>query len=357
MGEPLTPDEASLMAQASSFEWTYGDSAPLYIWLQHWTFLALGPSVLALATLKSGILFTTCVFTNRLVKAVAGPKAAWLATLSLAFLPQFIWHSQHQSTGPVLATCVCVITIWVLMRVQRNPSVLNLVCFAVAIALGMLSDPSYSWVILAVGLSVIFSAQFRAVLIKLILTAALALGVAAYLPNSPVLGDAIELIETGPQIASDFMAGEQILTRAYQMYDLLITGTLFVGILLIGAFFAIHRGLGRETTPNLEVVQLRAFLSRTLAIGCVVLLLAVLFGIAGQTDSAFLQPLFVLAAPLVMLFLYPFLDRDSERKVLTAAGIVGALVLLFSPMQYAFNGQDGITAEPKQAPVATDKST
>jgi hypothetical protein len=103
----LNLDEAEMMVAAQSLDPGYGPQPPLYVWLQIAANGLIGEGKLALAGLKHALLAATALGLWTAARlAGASPRAAAVAALSLAFLPQFLWESQRALTHTVLAAAL-----------------------------------------------------------------------------------------------------------------------------------------------------------------------------------------------------------------------------------------------------------
>ncbi|KMM17494.1 glycosyltransferase family 39 protein [Synechococcus sp. GFB01] len=164
LNSTISFDDAEQVLLSQDWRLGYGDQPPLYTYLTKLGFAALGPSQTALAILKVGLL-SSCVggllLLSRELKLRADQTI--IAISSYALIPQFIWTSQTSLSHSVLATTMGIFLLLVLVRTERQPSVLNFLLLGILAAAGLLSK--YNFLILigtliATGLTI---ERFRAV--------------------------------------------------------------------------------------------------------------------------------------------------------------------------------------------------
>ena len=349
LGAPLTPDEAEIFDLAQSFQWTYDEMMPLYPWLQFLFFKIFGPTVLALALLKNLILLTTCILVNRLVWRVAGPHWAWIATLSLAFLPQIIWKSQHSMTDAVLATCLAVALAYVVVVLRQRPSATKYAALGIVCGLGLITTFVFAWVIVAAAIAAFSSAAFRPILVNR--SVAISIALAVIICVTPAWNAMHQFVFAMPSLPSGFSLDSQvILNRARQAYSLLQTGVAFTAIFMIGVCFSVYKGIGSADKPEAPVVELREFLGRTIVAGVFMLLVVVVTTGTETAGIETIQPLMILAAPMAALYLYPLSGEQGRRNFVRLAAVIGAGILLLSPAYYSFGARTAAMMLPVDAP-------
>jgi len=161
IGWRMTPDEIQILQDGQKFAWLYSGEMPLYAWLQASVFNTFGVSILSLTLLKNMILLMICLSVFTAVERVSDEKWALTATISLLFVPQLAWTSQHSMTSPVLATLFAATTMVTLTKLIQSKSARNYLILGAMIGLGAISATSYIIVPLALILASITSSQFR----------------------------------------------------------------------------------------------------------------------------------------------------------------------------------------------------
>jgi len=123
LGWSLSPQEIEIIENAQRFAWLYDGQMPLYIWLQSAVFNTFGPTLLSLTMMKNALMLMICLSIYTLVQRVSNTTYALATTLSLVFIPQLVWTSQHSLTTPVLATLFAATTLLAFSRLSVEKSV------------------------------------------------------------------------------------------------------------------------------------------------------------------------------------------------------------------------------------------
>ena len=140
----LELDEAEQALWSQTLAWGYGSQPPLYTWLQAGWFALLGPSVLALSSLKFMLLGLTLVLVWRTALPLMPERAALWAAASLLLIPAMGWESLRDLTHSVLLTCLVAATWWALLRQLRQPRPAGFALLGLLLGLGMLSKYSFA---------------------------------------------------------------------------------------------------------------------------------------------------------------------------------------------------------------------
>ncbi len=137
-------DEAAQVFIAWRLQPGYLADPPLYSWLQYAVFEVFGTNVLALSVLKNSLLFLTYTFVFLSARVLLqDTRLAIMAALSLLLIPQYAWESQRDLTHSVLAVTLSAATLYVLLRLFREPATRNFVLLGVVLGLGTISKYNY----------------------------------------------------------------------------------------------------------------------------------------------------------------------------------------------------------------------
>jgi 4-amino-4-deoxy-L-arabinose transferase-like glycosyltransferase len=157
-------DYAEQLVMAQEFRWGYGVQPPLYTWVQSLFFGVFGVNILALALLKNLILFGSCFFIYKSVRAMtADIRAAAVASSSLFLLPQFAWESQRDQTHSVLAVMIGAALLYTLIRLTKNRTAFGYALFGLLGAIGCLSKYNFAVFLVALPIAALSLKEFRAV--------------------------------------------------------------------------------------------------------------------------------------------------------------------------------------------------
>lgn len=344
LGGSFTEDEWTILTHAQTFAWLYDGEMPLYAWAQAAVINNFGPTVFSVTLLKNIILLLLCLSVFTLVERVSNAAFAVAATISLLFLPQIAWSSQHGLTTPVLATLFAATTILSFSRLKEERTFGRYGVLGAMIGLGAVSSLSYLLVPAALIPAALTSPHHRKVILnkRMAVTALIAIGLAA----KPYY----VLYQTGaaalPDVAGIYpFTVDLVMDRARGMYGVLQTALTFSSLLIVGAAVTVYAGLGRNLPVNVETTALRELMLRTVSIG-----ILMIFGIAflnggAWMDQATLQPLLFLTAPVLALYLFPAMSTNTHRNALSVAGVIAVVILLVTPAHYSFGVRLGNAAD------------
>lgn len=335
LGWQTTPDEATLITQATSYQWLYDGEMPLYIWLQTAAFQYFGPTVFALALVKNAILLLIALCVFWMVERDASTEWAVAALISLLFIPQLAWTSQHSLTSPVLATLGVAATFLSFTALASRASALGYLGLGIVIGLSAISETCYLWALGGLFLAALTSARYRAVLrnkwvlLTLITAPAIAAG-----PYMPILST---LEVTDPAALLPDLNAALVIDRAYAIYDVLQNALAFTGLLIVGTSFAVYKGLGARKEIPETAEALRDLLARSFSLGLLLIFAYVFLSGDASFSMAALQPLMLLTGPIAALYIYPVIDTATYRTATNLAICAAVLILVTTPAHYSFN--------------------
>ena len=332
----LTEDELAIMRDAQQFAWVYNGDMPLYAWSQAAIFDAFGTTLLSITLLKNSIMLLICLAVFTLVQRVSNTGLAFAATVSMLFLPQISWTSQHTLTTPVLATLFAATTLLSFSRLSDKQSFFRYVLLGSMVGLGAISSVYYLIIPAALFPAAIMSSDHRHLVFNkfFALTVIIACAIAAK-PYQEFFS-AVDLVLP---TTSEFypISAELVVQHSLGTYNALQTVLAFTSILIVVSAIAVYSGLGRNTPINQGTRNLRELLLKTISIG-----LLIVFGIAfffgsEWMDQTKLQPLLFMTAPVVALYLFPVMSVETHRYAVRTAAAIATVLLLVTPAHYSFN--------------------
>lgn len=152
LGGTMEVDEAEMLLLARDWAWGYGPQLPLYNWVQIAVFRVFGQSTASLAFLKDAVLWLAGAglwFAMR--AAYADRRAAAVAALSLAFMPNVLWEFQRASTHSVALLAAITWTLWAWFRLMERQDLRRWLVLGLMMGLGGLAKTNY-WV-MPIGLT------------------------------------------------------------------------------------------------------------------------------------------------------------------------------------------------------------
>src|SRR5438093_4678489 len=151
-------DEAEQLLLAQSLALGYGPHPPLYAWLQHGVFRALGVGVLGLAVLKHACLLGVYGGTYLAARRLrSDPGLAALTTLSLCLVPGMVWEAPRDLTHSVLAAALAPVSVCVLVTLAHTPTAWRYAALGSVLGFGLLAKYNFGLfaaVLLGTALSV-----------------------------------------------------------------------------------------------------------------------------------------------------------------------------------------------------------
>lgn len=172
----LDYDEAE---QAMLGQWLlagYTEQPPLYTWIQHGLFILFGKNAFAVSLMKNGLLFSTyaCVYFAA-CRILGDRRSAILATCSLLFIPQIAWESQRDMTHTTLVVFAAAATLWQMMRLIENTSLLNYCILGLCLGTGFMAKANYALFLLVAVLALSTFAEGRRIFANRKIVASLAI--------------------------------------------------------------------------------------------------------------------------------------------------------------------------------------
>ena len=338
LGWSLSPQEIEIIENAQRFAWLYDGQMPLYIWLQSAVFNTFGPTLLSLTMMKNALMLMICLSIYTLVQRVSNTTYALATTLSLVFIPQLIWTSQHSLTTPVLATLFAATTLLAFSRLSVEKSVPRYGILGAMIGFGAISTVTFLLVPVALLMAAITSRSHRNIVFNSGFIAAIM--VAGSIAGWPYY----QLFLSGQIVVPDLanvnpLHWDIFVDRARGMYSALQTALTFSSLLIVGAAITVYSGLGRNIAVNEGTKALRELMLRTVSFG-----LILIFGIAFLSGGVWmnqstLQPLLFLVAPVLALYLFPAMSTRTHRNAITVGSVIALAVLIITPAHYTFGSQ------------------
>lgn len=313
-------DEAEQMLQTQRLLLGYGAQPPLFTWLMYFLFKIDGPSILALALLKNGLLFLSTLFLFLASRRIFGHELPAL-TIALSFLiiPQFAWESQRTLTDSVLVTTCASATFYLLVRIQQEGQLTDYIWLGLALGLGALSKYSFAlFAPLLLGAALLTSGLRAAILDRRML---LTLMIAAVL----VLPHALWILEhweaaTSPTIDKMKPAPDESLVTGFFIGwgNLALTILFFLTPLWI---FYLWAGRPPHKGAPVQNGAWRTFFLKYALLLAIGMSLLMLITHATSFRDRWLQP-FLALAPLAFMLFWPLSQTGARRLVATALAMM-----------------------------------
>jgi len=361
LGGALETDEAEMVLLTPGFRLGYGPQLPLYSWIQAASFGIFGKTTFALAIVKNLMLFGTYALVFTALRPLLPLRLAVAGTLGLALLPDVFWEGQRATTHSVALMLMIAATFAAVSSLLRRGRSADYLLLGLAIGLGGLSKYNYVLVPVALALAGMTLPLMRARLADWRILATLAVALAL------VAAPALWMLRN-PELA--FASGYK-LTVGDAVVETLpwLTGLgdSFAGIaagLGLAALVAAALGFGlrnRATPPLIEPGETFVrLLARAALIAFALFLIGVVIAGATHVTSRWLLPIFLLAAPPLLIRAVAMARPAAFRgllgvvavlALLTVAGMVGAR--LYGPARGAVDFADVEAALARFAPETT----
>lgn len=183
-------DEAEQLLLSQWLQGGYSPQPPLYTWLQIIVFQALGPSVLALALLRTLLLFALfALFYQAARRTLSEERLAVLAALSLLFIVQIVWELQRENTHSLLVLTIAAAQFLLVLKMLERRSLGLYLAAGLLAGLGLLAKYNYGVFLAATGLALLTRPGGRALIVDRRVFAATAVALLVLLPHLLWLAD------------------------------------------------------------------------------------------------------------------------------------------------------------------------
>jgi len=161
-------DEAEWLVSAQTWRWSYDVLHPsLNVWLGRIVQLAVGGGYYSLLALKFSVLSGFYLFTYLSARHVLGPGLGALAVTTAPMGMVYVaWEPLMSYTHSVLVLFFCSFSLYALIRLAERQSYVWYGVFGLALALGVMSKYQFLAFIGSLGLALIWSPAWRAVVIS-----------------------------------------------------------------------------------------------------------------------------------------------------------------------------------------------
>lgn len=306
-----------------------GGQPPLYYCLLHGSTALFGETVAAFAVMKNALMLVTCVALFKTVLRFGRPEWAWVAILSIFFLPQLSWVAQHNSSVADLSMALNAVTIWAFSALMDKRSIPAYVAFGLATGLAALTSVaalffSATLILAAASIPRLLPAVFSA---KMAIAIALAVTIGAAEPIGAQLmaKNASSLMALDPASVWQRLDALHVISQAVLEFG---------GFLMVGVILLLQRGLGAMPEVQEGFLALRQTLLRQLLLGFI-LFLAYLMA-TGPNAASFeaMRPFLITIIPLSGLYLSPLIGKHLRASISRIAIVVALVVLAASPSEY-----------------------
>ncbi len=341
LSSSLDLDESEQAAHAQKLLLGYGAAPPLYSWLQYPLFLLFGVGAFPIALLKAVLLSCLCLFTFLNARFITGSAAASAsAALALLFAPQISWESQRDLTHTLLASVFATTTLFTFFRLLKCRRVWDYVLFGACAGLGILSKHNFYLWLLGFAVGVGLTREFWPVVRNPRILLSLLVCVLLVLPNGLWM-------LSHPHKAFHTVSKLELNQDVPLWFALVMSLRNF--IVGVGAFAApvvvilllLFWGAPPSVSPRKPLspygrLALRAFLASAVIIFALFMVVRPM----GFRERWF-QPVMVITPALTMMFLANRLDRVRFKRVVAAAAVVMAFVLIAIPGRLVVLKWDG----------------
>ena len=329
MGGALAMDEAQIILDGRSLEPGYGPQPPLYAWLQWGAFRLIGDPLVAMASLKNGLIAVTFIAVFLLLRGAVPTWKAGMAAVSLMLLPQIAWESHRALTHSVLATALAALTCLVFVARTLPGRGGGYLSFGIVAGLGLLSKASYVVVPPALVLAALTVPDLRAGIRWRGM--ALAACVAAAIVAGPLIWG---LANTDMSLAS---VGKMHLDSRDALRSVaegtLATATAaieFVWLPIAFCLFIRRRHRSQGTPPRRT--ELETFLIRAALVAVLLTLAGVLATRSTAYHARWMQPALYMTGPLCALWLIPRVKPSGTRALRRLVIGIAVLVTVALPI-------------------------
>jgi hypothetical protein len=324
-------DESEQIVFAQSWQWGYGPQPPLYTWIQILFFDVFGTSILGLTLLKNALLFACYAFTYGAGRVVTRSHlGGMIAALGLLLIPQIAWESQRDLTHSVLAMTLSTATLFAFLKLHRSPTPWRYLLLGMLFGLGMLSNYNYAMLLVGLLIAAACLKEFRPVVVNGWMIAAVTVAVVMLLPHAQWCVQHWSVVFSSShklriQDETSFMV-----TAVRALGNLIAAWLSHIGS-IVGIFLLLcWRQLVPFPRETLRRPQVRLLLWLT-AIALAGIAVAMVLSRATSFKGRWLQPLFFCVSILCAALVQPRLTRAALRRILGAAALVAAIVMVLMP--------------------------
>lgn len=319
-------DESEQILWAQTLSLGYGPQPPLYTWLQWVVCQVLGPSVLALAVLKHGLIALTYCLAWLAGRQLLNAKGAWWVAAGLLLMPPFGWDSLRDQTHTVMVTAMTMGLWWAVLRQVRSPQPINFVLIGIFCALGMLSKYSYAMLIAALFVASMSVGQVRSALFAKGWWLAPLVGLLLVAPHAwwLALHWGMATTETVQKMS---ISAEVSHIKGLGNLGKALVSTLGLWLIAVGLGYRCKLWAAASSLPLPERSWAFALLQRYLLLVIACLLGMVLLADVTDFKQRWMLPL-VAIAPLALYVWRPALLEPGTGKVFTGLVLVFALIFL-----------------------------
>ena len=320
-------DESEQILWSQQLALGYGAQPPLYTWVQWLAVQVFGPSVLALAVVKHGVIGLTCVFAWLAARELLTPRGAFWVAGSLLLMPPFGWHAVRDLTHTVLVTAMALGLCWALLRLIKSPNPRNYLLVGLFCGLGMMAKYSFALLIAAYFAACLTVPQARRALFQRGWWLAPLVGLLVFLPNAWWVLTHWEVATASTIEKMEISTTTSHLTGLLHLIETLAATLLLWALVAVVSF----RGQLRQALPADAAFRWPwrvwgwPLLGRFIGLVLIALLAMVLLGDVNNFKQRWILPL-VAIAPLALFAWRPALQEGPVR----GGGIYTGAIVLFA---------------------------
>jgi 4-amino-4-deoxy-L-arabinose transferase-like glycosyltransferase len=322
----LQLDEAEQFILTQDWRLGYGSQPPLYTWIQKAFFVLMGANVTSLSLLKNAVLAGAYGFTFLAAREIlSNARLAVLATASLLFFPQIAWEAQRDQSHLVMATAFSAATLFIFVRLLKEPNWRWHAALGATAGLGFLSKYNYLLLITALFAAAVTISRLRKSVLngRVFIAAVMFLFIAG-----PHIGWMIEHKEAVASQAYKFEmvpspTSASYYTGSVQLFNAIV-GLIGIPLLIFLPLLVRRwRNSGSEITNDFLTLLTRSFLIGSALAAAMTYIFAVTY-----LRDRWLQPLFF-SLPIVLVGMAaPQLSDRYIRNLFRFAAAIAVTVLV-----------------------------
>lgn len=344
-------DEAEQLVFVQRLAAGYSEQPPLYTWLLWLPVKLFGPSVIALAFVKFGLLASLFWLTHRLVATVIDdPRLAALATIAPMMLPVFGWEAIRMSTHTILMCVMLLATLVTMLRIVERGLTRDYCLLGLCVGAGLMAK--YNFTLFALGLAIASATipTYRARLLNWRIVTSISLTLVIIAPHVMWL---MENGGTATQGVLKYSRHVETLAPWLRWLAGLKSLAWTLGVALVPFFAAVLFCFRKATMSFGYPRDERRLLVRFSAIS-LILVVAVIFGGVSEFRTHWFSPLLLVIPIVYFSFLHSVTAQAMARfaavvVVLSIAAIIGRSAALGFDYRYGkYQSRDFLYAELSQ---------
>lgn len=198
-GATLALDDVKLNVLTQSWQAGYlRENPPLFEWLLMLTQTMVGPTLFSFVAVKYALMTVTGIFAFLIGRMVFGDQRwAVLGALGLVLLYQIGWNYHQAFTHSLALIATVMVFWWALLRLLREPTILQYTTLGFSIGLGMIAKYSFAGAVAAAVIAMMTEREYRSTILSPRILIAITVAGLVMTPHM------VWLSATNPAVASD----------------------------------------------------------------------------------------------------------------------------------------------------------